>query len=196
MVDFVDPRYVGWRLERAVWLDLSRYELHQRVLLPSRGDLLMPLMRGSLLSGRAYRKLRVVSRSMQIFGGQIYISKLEIMYSFELLQGRVIMVVPAWDAGIQVCWTIQSHFSDWSSCLPKLPHQLVGLHPAFHVSKLWKADVKESEIMDYRDWEILNDVSIVEKSVQILDWWEQILRGKVIPLVMVLWSHHGYKETA
>lgn len=31
--------------------------------------------------------------------------------------------------------------------------------------------------------------------VRILDRQEQALRGKFIPLVMVLWTHHGEEET-
>ena len=30
--------------------------------------------------------------------------------------------------------------------------------------------------------------------MQIVDWREQILRNKVIPLVKVLWGNHGIKE--
>lgn len=77
----------------------------------------------------------------------------------------------------------------------ELPPQLVGLHLVFHVSMPRKADVKESKIVDYKDLEILSDVSTVERLVQILDWRVQILRGKVIQLVMVLWSHQEGKET-
>ena len=76
-----------------------------------------------------------------------------------------------------------------------LPLQLAGLHPVFHVSMLRKAEVPESVTADYRDLEILTDAFIVERPVQILDRREQILRGKVIPLVRVLWSHHGVEES-
>src|SRR5204862_3197793 len=76
-----------------------------------------------------------------------------------------------------------------------LPPQLAGSHPVFHVSMLRKAEVPESVTADYRDLEILTDASIVERSVQILDRREQILRGKVIQLVRVLWSHQGVEES-
>ena len=38
------------------------------------------------------------------------------------------------------------------------------------------------------------DVSYIEHPVQILDRREKVLRSKVIPLVKVLWQHHGFDE--
>ena len=57
------------------------------------------------------------------------------------------------------------------------------------------AEIPESVTADYRDLEILTNASIVERPVRILDQLEQNLRGKVIPLVWVLWSHHGIEES-
>ena len=33
-----------------------------------------------------------------------------------------------------------------------------------------------------------------ERLVQILDWREQVLQGKIIPLIKVLWTHYGVEE--
>ena len=39
------------------------------------------------------------------------------------------------------------------------------------------------------------DVTYEERPIQILDRREQVLRGKTIPLVRVLWNHHGVEES-
>ena len=42
--------------------------------------------------------------------------------------------------------------------------------------------------------ELQEDLTMVEDAVQILDWKEQILRNKVIPLELIQWQHHGSEE--
>ena len=42
--------------------------------------------------------------------------------------------------------------------------------------------------------ELKEDFSYNEEAVQILDRKEQVLRNKTIPLVKVLWRHHGVEE--
>src|SRR2546430_17699462 len=77
----------------------------------------------------------------------------------------------------------------------RLPHQLSGLHPVFHVSMLRKADVDPKEIVNYHNLDIVSDSAMEERPVRILDRREQVLRGKVIPLVGVLWTNHGSAES-
>ena len=77
----------------------------------------------------------------------------------------------------------------------RLPPQLSGLHPVFHVSMLRKADVDPKEIVNYHNLDILSDSAMEERPVRILDRRDQVLRGKVIPLVRVLWTNHGAEES-
>ena len=42
--------------------------------------------------------------------------------------------------------------------------------------------------------EVDEDVSYEDRPIQILDVREQVLKGKTISLVEVLWLHHGVKE--
>ncbi|GMP98691.1 hypothetical protein CsSME_00046487 [Camellia sinensis var. sinensis] len=75
-----------------------------------------------------------------------------------------------------------------------LSPQLSGVHNVFHVSMLRKYEPDPSHVLDWVDLEVDEDASYEEKPVQILDTREQVLRGKTIPLVKVLWRHHGVEE--
>lgn len=75
-----------------------------------------------------------------------------------------------------------------------LPPQLSGVHDIFHVSMLRKYEPDPSHVLDWIDLGMESDVSYEEKLVQILDTREKVLRGKTIPLVKVLWNHHGVEE--
>lgn len=48
--------------------------------------------------------------------------------------------------------------------------------------------------MDYQGLEILDDVSIEDQSVRNLDKLGHVLRGKLILLVKVHWTHYGIEE--
>ena len=75
-----------------------------------------------------------------------------------------------------------------------LPPQLSSVHNTFHVSMLRKYEPDPSHVLDWTDLEVEEDVSYEERPVQVLDTREQVLRGKTIPLVKVLWRHHGVEE--
>ena len=75
-----------------------------------------------------------------------------------------------------------------------LPPQLSSVHDVFHVSMLRKYEPDPSHVLQWTDIDLVADVSFKERPVQILDSREQVLRGKTIPLVKVLWSHHGVEE--
>ncbi|XP_028124241.1 uncharacterized protein LOC114321256 [Camellia sinensis] len=79
-------------------------------------------------------------------------------------------------------------------CFALLP-QLLGVHDRFHISMLRKYEPDPSHVLDLVDIEVDEDASYKERLIQILDTREQVLRGKTIPLVKVLWRHHGVKET-
>ena len=75
-----------------------------------------------------------------------------------------------------------------------LPSQLAGVHNVFHVSMLRKYEPDPSHVLSWSDLEIKGDVSYEERPIQILDRRDQVLRGRTIPLVKVLWKHHGTEE--
>ena len=75
-----------------------------------------------------------------------------------------------------------------------LPPQLSGVHEVFHVSMLRKYEPDPSHVLDWTDLVVDEDVSYEERPGQVLDRRDQALRGKTIPLVKVLWKHHGVEE--
>ncbi|XP_028118953.1 uncharacterized protein LOC114316498 [Camellia sinensis] len=75
-----------------------------------------------------------------------------------------------------------------------LPPQLSGVHNVFHVSMLRKYEPDPSCVLDWVNLEVDEDASYEERPIQIIDTREQVLRGKTIPLVKVLWRQHGIEE--
>ena len=80
------------------------------------------------------------------------------------------------------------------ACHLALPSQLFGVHDVFHVSMLRKYEPDPSYVLDWTDLEVDEDASYEERPVRVMDRQEQVLRGKTIPLVKVLWKHHGVEE--
>ncbi|KAA0037768.1 reverse transcriptase [Cucumis melo var. makuwa] len=76
----------------------------------------------------------------------------------------------------------------------ELPIELARIHDVFHVSMLRKYIPDPSRVLQEQPVELKEDLSYVEEPVQILDRKEQVLRNKTIPLIKVLWRHHGAKE--
>ena len=72
-----------------------------------------------------------------------------------------------------------------------LPPQLSGIHDVFHVSMLWKYEPDTTNVLDWQDLNLQEDVTYEEGPRQILDKKEKVLRTKIIPLVKVSWDHHG-----
>ena len=75
-----------------------------------------------------------------------------------------------------------------------LPPQMYGVHNVFHVSMLRKYEPDPSHVLEWGDLDLKADVSYEEWAIQILDRCDQVLRGRSIPLVKVLWSHQGVEE--
>ena len=75
-----------------------------------------------------------------------------------------------------------------------LPPQLSGVHNVFHVSMRRKYVPDPAHVLDGTDLEVDEDVSYEERPARVLDRRDQVLRGKTIPLVKVLWKHHGVEE--
>ena len=75
-----------------------------------------------------------------------------------------------------------------------LPPQLSGVHDVFHICMLRKCEPNPSHVLDWTELEVHEDASYEERPVRVLDMRDQVLRGKTIPLVKVLWKHHGVEE--
>ena len=69
-----------------------------------------------------------------------------------------------------------------------------GVHDVLQVSMLQKYEPYPSHVLDWTDLEVDEDASYEERPVRVLDRRDQVLRGNTIPLVIVLWKHHGVEE--
>ena len=76
-----------------------------------------------------------------------------------------------------------------------LPPELSQVHNVFHVSMLRKYVHDPTHVIDHHPLAVNEDLSYVERPIQILDRREQVLRNKVIPLVRVLWQNHTWEES-
>ena len=77
-----------------------------------------------------------------------------------------------------------------------LPPQLSSIHDVFHVSMLRKYELDTSYVLDWHDLNLQENVLYEEKSKEILDMKDRVLCNKTIPLVKVLWEHHGVEEAS
>ena len=75
-----------------------------------------------------------------------------------------------------------------------LPPELAKLHDVFHVSMLWRYRSDESHILPVQEIQVQEDLSYDEEPKAILDREVKQLRNKQVPLVKVLWQHHGREE--
>ena len=71
---------------------------------------------------------------------------------------------------------------------------MFGIHDVFHVSLLRKYEPDVSHILDWQELNLQENMKYEERPREILDVQERVLRNKVIPLVKVLWEHHGVEE--
>ena len=76
-----------------------------------------------------------------------------------------------------------------------LPLELAKLHDVFHVSMLRRYHSDESHILLVQDVQVQQDFSYDEKPKAILARKVKHLRNKQVPLVKVLWQHHGIEES-
>ncbi|XP_024021300.1 uncharacterized protein LOC112091545 [Morus notabilis] len=74
--------------------------------------------------------------------------------------------------------------------LPELSH----VHDVFHVSMLRKCQPELEAVVQWYDVLTQYDLTYEEAPVQILDQKMKSLRHHEIPLVKVLWQHHGVEE--
>ena len=72
--------------------------------------------------------------------------------------------------------------------------ELAKLHNVFHVSMLQKYLYDESHILPVQDVQVQSDFTYDEEPKAILIREVKQLRNKQVPLVKVLWQHHGMEE--
>ena len=75
-----------------------------------------------------------------------------------------------------------------------LPSELGKLHYVFHVSMLQRYRYETSHILPVQDIQVQEDFTFDEKPKAILDREIRRLQNKQVPLVKVLWQHHGMEE--
>ena len=75
-----------------------------------------------------------------------------------------------------------------------LPPELAKLHNVFHVSMLRRYRSNEPHILPVQEIQVQEDLSYDEEPKTILAREVKQLRNKQVPLVKVLWKHHGREE--
>ena len=75
-----------------------------------------------------------------------------------------------------------------------LPLELAKLHDVFHVSMLRRYRSDTSHILPVQDIQIQEDFTFNEVPKAILNHEIRQLRNKQVPLVKVLWQHHGMEK--
>ncbi|XP_073064026.1 uncharacterized protein [Primulina eburnea] len=69
-----------------------------------------------------------------------------------------------------------------------------GVHDIFHVSMLRKYHPDPSHLLPHDEVELDQNLSHIQRPIQILDRKDKQLRNKLIPLIKVQWNRHGVKE--
>ena len=75
-----------------------------------------------------------------------------------------------------------------------LPARLSSVHAVFHVSMLWKYTPDPTHVVGWGELVVDEDGTFEEGPVHIMDSREQVLRGKTMRLVKVLWQDRGVEE--
>ena len=75
-----------------------------------------------------------------------------------------------------------------------LPPCLSSVDEVFHVSMLRKYTPDPTHIVNWGELVVDVDGTFDEGPVRIMDSREQVLRGKTVRLVKVLWQHRGVEE--
>ena len=75
-----------------------------------------------------------------------------------------------------------------------LPPSSSSVHEVFHVSILRKYTLDPTHIVDWGELFVDADGTFEEGPVRIMDSREQVLRGKTVRLIKVLWQYQGVEE--
>ena len=76
-----------------------------------------------------------------------------------------------------------------------LPDSLVGVHPVFHVSQLWRCIEGQTRFVDFSEIEVRPDLTYEQQPVEILDHRVKSLRSKQVQLVRVSWQRESPGES-
>jgi hypothetical protein len=75
-----------------------------------------------------------------------------------------------------------------------LPEGLSAVHDVFHVSQLKKCLCVPEEQLPLEVLEVQEDLTYIEKPVQILETADRVTRRKTIRMCNVRWGHHSEEE--
>ena len=75
-----------------------------------------------------------------------------------------------------------------------LPPSLSSVHEVFHFSMLRNYTQDPTHIVDWGELVVDADGTFEEGPMRIMDSREQVLRGKTVKLVKVLWHNQGFEE--
>jgi hypothetical protein len=75
-----------------------------------------------------------------------------------------------------------------------LPEGLSAVHDVFHVSQLKKCLCVPEEQLAVEGLEVQEDLTYIEKPVQILETADRVTRRKTIRMCKVRWDHHSEEE--
>jgi hypothetical protein len=76
----------------------------------------------------------------------------------------------------------------------ELPSELQGIHDVFCVSQLRQYIADPSHVVNNENIKLTANLNLDERLVQILEFQEQELRQRKIPLVKVLWNHSPVQD--
>ena len=68
------------------------------------------------------------------------------------------------------------------------------VHVVFHVSMLRKYTPDPTHVVDWGELAVDADGTFEEGPMRVMDSRDQVLRGKTVRLVKVLWQHRGVEE--
>ncbi|XP_073019326.1 uncharacterized protein [Primulina eburnea] len=116
--------------------------------------------------------------------------------------------LPRTSRGCDAIWVIVDRLTKSSCFIPyqmtyrhdqmakllALPPALSGVHDVFHVSMLRKYHPDPSHVLPPDEVELDQNLSYIERPIQILDRKDKQLRNKLIPLIKVQWNRHGVEE--
>ena len=71
---------------------------------------------------------------------------------------------------------------------------LSSVHAVFHVSMLRKYTLDTTHVVDWGELVVDTNGTFEEGPMRIMDNQDQVLRGKIVRLVKVLWQHRGVEE--
>ena len=71
---------------------------------------------------------------------------------------------------------------------------MAKVHNVFHVSLLRQADVDPSRVLPQVPVEVKEDLTLEVRPIKILNWGENELHNKKVPIIRVLWRTSQIKE--